>query len=80
MGLVAGSTWDPPRPGIETTSPTLADGFFTSEPPGKPYNNVLACYIIVYKIIIMNIKVHVILITNIHIELMLLNCGVGEDS
>ena len=37
MGLVAGSTWDPPRPGIETTSPTLADGFFTTEPPGKPH-------------------------------------------
>ena len=25
-----------PNPGIESTSPTLADGFFTTEPPGKP--------------------------------------------
>ena len=26
----------PPDPGIETTSPTLAGRFFTTEPPGKP--------------------------------------------
>ena len=25
-----------PNPGIESTSPTLVDGFFTTEPPGKP--------------------------------------------
>ena len=25
-----------PNPGIEPTSPALADGFFTTEPPGKP--------------------------------------------
>ena len=25
-----------PNPGIESTSPTLADRFFTTEPPGKP--------------------------------------------
>ena len=24
-------------PGIEAASPTLAGGFFTGEPPGKPY-------------------------------------------
>ena len=28
--------WDLPRPGIEPVSPALADGFFTTEPPGKP--------------------------------------------
>ena len=27
---------DPPRPGIEPVSPTLAGRFFTTEPPGKP--------------------------------------------
>ena len=27
---------DPPNPGIEPTSPALAGGFFTAEPPGKP--------------------------------------------
>ena len=27
---------DLPDPGIEPTSPTLAGGFFTTEPPGKP--------------------------------------------
>ena len=26
-----------PRPGIEPTSPALAGGFFTTEPPGKPH-------------------------------------------
>jgi len=27
---------DPPNPGIKSTSPALAGGFFTSEPSGKP--------------------------------------------
>ena len=30
------SPGDPPDPGIEPTSPALADRFFTTEPPGKP--------------------------------------------
>ena len=30
------SPGDLPHPGIEPASPELADGFFTSEPPGKP--------------------------------------------
>ena len=28
---------DVPHPGIEPTFPALAGGFFTTEPPGKPY-------------------------------------------
>ena len=28
---------DLPDPGIEPTSPALAGGLFTTEPPGKPY-------------------------------------------
>ena len=28
--------WDLPRPGIKLTPPTLAGGFFSTEPPGKP--------------------------------------------
>ena len=28
--------WDPPGPGIKPVSPTLAGGFFTTEPSGKP--------------------------------------------
>ena len=28
-----------PNPGIEPVSPTLADRFCTTEPPGKPYDN-----------------------------------------
>ena len=28
--------WDLPRPGIEPVPPALADGFFITEPPGKP--------------------------------------------
>ena len=27
---------DIPKPGMEPSSPALADGFFTTEPPGKP--------------------------------------------
>ena len=29
--------WDRPGSGIELMSPTLADGFSTTEPPGKPF-------------------------------------------
>ena len=32
--------WDPPGPGIEPMSPALAGGFFTTEPPGKPWISV----------------------------------------
>ena len=28
------------NPGIKVTSPALADGFFTTEPPGKPYEHM----------------------------------------
>ena len=31
-------TVDLPDPGIESVSPALADGFFTTEPPGKSIN------------------------------------------
>ena len=27
--------WDIPRPGVKPMSPALADGFFTTSPPGK---------------------------------------------
>ena len=29
-------TWDPPRPGLEPTSPALAGSVSTTAPPGKP--------------------------------------------
>ena len=35
-GLPFHSPGDLPDPGIEFTSPALADVFFTIEPPGKP--------------------------------------------
>ena len=35
-GLPFPSPGDLPNPGIELTSPVLAGGFFTTEPPGKP--------------------------------------------
>ena len=37
---------DPPNPGIKPSSlasPALADGFFITEPPGKPSNWVVVC-------------------------------------
>ena len=37
-GLPFPSLGDLPNPGIEPTSPSLADGLFTAEPPGKPYD------------------------------------------
>ena len=42
MGLVAWGMWAPPGPGIELVSPALAGGFFTTEPPGKPYLRFLS--------------------------------------
>ena len=33
--------WDPPRPGLEPVCPTLAGGFLTTAPPGKPNCSVL---------------------------------------
>ena len=35
-GLPFPSPGDLPDPGIESMSPALAGGFFTTEPPGKP--------------------------------------------
>ena len=32
-------TWDPPRPGLEPVSPTLAGRLSTTVPPGKPQFN-----------------------------------------
>ena len=32
---------DLPNPGIKSTSPILAGGFFTAEPPGKPQETAL---------------------------------------
>ena len=37
------SMWDLPRPGIEPMSPALADGFFTTGPPGKSEGRDLIC-------------------------------------
>ena len=36
-GLPFPSPWDFPNPGIESASPALASGFFTTEPPGQIY-------------------------------------------
>jgi hypothetical protein len=35
-GLSCSGMWDLSGSGIETVSPALAGGFFTTEPPGKP--------------------------------------------
>ena len=32
-----------PNPGIDPRSPALARGFFTAEPPGKPFDLLCAC-------------------------------------
>ena len=39
-GLPFPSPWDLPNPGIEPTSPTLAGGFFTTEPPGTVHESI----------------------------------------
>ena len=45
-GLPFSSPGDLPNPGIDPRSPvplTLAGGFFTTEPPGKPPKEMCAC-------------------------------------
>ena len=44
--------WDLPDLGIEPTSPTMAGGFFTPEPPGRP-SSLLS--LIKYKKVILKI-------------------------
>ena len=39
--LLLRSMWDLPGPGLEPVSPTLAGGFLTSAPPGKPMKTFL---------------------------------------
>ena len=34
---------DLPNPGIEPVSPALSGRFFTTEPPGKPNNDIKLC-------------------------------------
>ena len=38
--IAISSSGDLPDPGIEPSSPALAGGFFTTEPPGKPVVHV----------------------------------------
>jgi len=42
MGYIP-SMWDLPGSGIEPVASALAGGFFTTEPPGKPYVLILPC-------------------------------------
>ena len=42
IGLPFPSPGDLPDPGTEPTSPALAGGFFTTEPPGKPMEEYYA--------------------------------------
>ena len=43
QGYTLCSMWDLPGPRIEPVSPELAGGFFTTEPPGKPWGEGLLC-------------------------------------
>ena len=43
-GLPFPSPGDPTNPGIKPVSPSLGDGFFTAEPPGKPFH----CYLYIH--------------------------------
>ena len=39
---------DLPDPGIKSVSPTLAGGFFTTQPPGKPVSQMVKCSIMTH--------------------------------
>ena len=44
-GLPFPSPGELPDPGIKPGSPTLAGGFFTTEPPGKPFPDIMLGYV-----------------------------------
>ena len=46
MGEPFPSPGNLPNPGIESGSPALAGGFFTTVPPGKPYVYVCVCVLL----------------------------------
>ena len=93
-GLPFPSPGDLPDPGIEPGSPEFRADTLTSEPPGKPMTNLDG--VLKSRDITLLTKVHlvramvfpvvmcglrVVLQRKLSIkELMLLNCGVGEDS
>ena len=43
-GLLFPTPGDPPNPGIKLVSPALAEGFFTTEPPGKTRDRLIWFY------------------------------------
>jgi len=49
---------DLPDPGIESTSPAMAGGFFTTEPPGKPLQ--ISIFIIKSLALIENLSIFLI--------------------
>ena len=54
-GLPFPSPGDLPNPGIKTWSPALADGFFTTEPPGESYISAVlfllqSTFILIYRL------------------------------
>ena len=51
---------DLPHPGIKFISPALAGGFFTTEPPGKPYTGLCRSHVfrILYFVVIL--KLHLL--------------------
>ena len=55
-GLPFPSPGDLPKTGIKRASPTVAGGFVTIEPPGKPYSSItinqyLQCYCLFQEIV-----------------------------
>ena len=49
-GFLLPLEWDLPHPGIKPTSPALADGFFTTEPPVKVILSLIAVNLIKNKL------------------------------
>ena len=47
-GLPFPTPGDLPNPGIELAFPALAGGFFTTEPPEKPYSFILATLVFIF--------------------------------
>ena len=51
------SPGDLPDPGMELSSPELAGGFFTTEPPGKPKFSYLTTFLVKIWISTLNMKI-----------------------
>ena len=72
--------WNLPGPGIELVSPTLASGFFTTGPPGKPYTVIFQCIDLLLTLNTVSVGIVSVSIFCVHLIQRLLGAGVRHST